>query len=187
MLRVTLPRSTGPDLGTKSSGSFESRAARASWEVSNTREPPAGEHKQDDDDDLYWLRVAPSLRRPRMKEAYVGWETSACAGGDYAGNARAFRARLEAFPVETDEELGWWFERLMMFEEPLPPGPRQRVFGRLGDVPSWRPSARCHFHHRSCPSVRRSPRARHRPVRCLRSLDEPRPIRRGPPLGHAAE
>ena len=36
--------------------------------------------------------------------------------------------------IETDEELGWWFERLMMFEEPLPPGPRQRVFGRGGVV-----------------------------------------------------
>jgi len=70
MLRVTLPRSTGPDLGTKSSGSFESRAARASWEVSNTREPPAGEHGQDDDDDLYWLRVAPAER------ARLTWDLS---------------------------------------------------------------------------------------------------------------
>jgi tetratricopeptide (TPR) repeat protein len=47
---------------------------------------------------------------PDCREAYVGWET--CAEGDEL--LAATRARLEAFAVETEEELGWWLERLCM-------------------------------------------------------------------------
>lgn len=53
---------------------------------------------------------------PGWKDAYVGWEQAAYA--DPAERLRATRARLEGLPAEPEEDLGWWLERLLMWQPP---------------------------------------------------------------------
>jgi hypothetical protein len=50
--------------------------------------------------------------RPGFKEAYIGWETC-CDDDDLIAPTKA---RLDAFSVESEEDYGWWLERLLQSE-----------------------------------------------------------------------